>query len=89
MLKELKKKPHKVAALKKAYKGDRFEIYSSDGSRFAINADQVRTNDRYTNGSFMFDSDEHGEVADVRRSEQDKNSQQLPADIDANNPTLF
>ncbi|SER75691.1 DNA topoisomerase IV subunit A [Salisediminibacterium halotolerans] len=91
MLKELKKKPHKTAAVIKAHPGDRFMLYSSHGAEFEVQADQVRTNDRYTNGSFMYDSDEHGEVVDVRRIAADNHhdEKQTSSEQDSDHTTLF
>ncbi|MBU9714863.1 DNA topoisomerase IV subunit A [Evansella tamaricis] len=65
MLKELKRQPHRVASLVPVYKNDVVWVLSENGVLESIEVNTVRFNDRYTNGSFIFDIAEAGDVKEV------------------------
>ncbi|MCD8509286.1 MAG: DNA topoisomerase IV subunit A [Bacillus sp. (in: Bacteria)] len=65
MLKELKRYPHRVVSLLPVSNNGKVWLKSEKGTIDAIDVNSVRSNDRYTNGSFLFDATEAGEVAEV------------------------
>ncbi|UTR10676.1 DNA topoisomerase IV subunit A [Evansella sp. LMS18] len=65
MLKELKRQPHTVAALLPVKRKGQVFIKVMNGTIDSVDAATVRFNDRYTNGSFLFDTQETGDVLDV------------------------
>ncbi|SDZ58333.1 topoisomerase-4 subunit A [Evansella caseinilytica] len=65
MLKELKRYPHRVAALLAVKKNGKVWMEGEKGMQEAVDVSTVRHSDRYTNGSFLLDTTETGEVADV------------------------
>ncbi|PYZ95207.1 DNA topoisomerase IV subunit A [Salipaludibacillus keqinensis] len=64
MLKELKRQPHQVAYVHLVSSQDIVHVQTEKGSHDSIEVRSVRTNDRYTNGSFLFDTNNTGEVKD-------------------------
>ncbi|AJD91133.1 DNA topoisomerase IV subunit A [Jeotgalibacillus malaysiensis] len=62
MLRELKKNPHRLVNLFKADQPDQFVLETNKGQRAIIHAKQLRNNDRYSNGSFIIDENEKGNV---------------------------
>ncbi|MCY9419102.1 DNA gyrase subunit A, partial [Bacillus inaquosorum] len=67
MLRELKKNPHRVAALFACGLHQRFMAETEKGDRKELLAKDFRTNDRYSNGSFFIDEEESGKVTAVWR----------------------
>lgn len=65
MLKELKRYPHRVVSLLPVENNGKVWLKSSKGIVESIEVNNVRSNDRYTNGSFLFDTTEAGEVVEV------------------------
>lgn len=64
MLKELKKQPHQVAFVHLLNSYDIVHVESEKGTQGAIEIKNLRSNDRYTNGSFLFDTGSTGNVKD-------------------------
>ncbi|MCE7792334.1 DNA topoisomerase IV subunit A [Salipaludibacillus sp. CUR1] len=64
MLKELKRQPHRVAYVHMTASFDTVYVQATDGSIESATIKDLRTNDRYTNGSFLFDTSLKGEVYD-------------------------
>lgn len=67
MLRELKKNPHRVVALFACGLEQRLMAETEKGDRKELQAKELRTNDRYSNGSFFFDEEESGKVTAVWR----------------------
>jgi topoisomerase-4 subunit A len=67
MLRELKSNPHRVAGMVIAAEGDDVVIHTEKGTREIISVDQIKWSDRYSNGSFVLDEAEAGEVTSLRR----------------------
>ena len=72
MLKELKKQPHYVASLLAVDKNGEVFVQGENGTIESIEVKNVRFNDRYTNGSFLFDITDNGEVSDVWYKPEEK-----------------
>ncbi|WP_414835306.1 DNA topoisomerase IV subunit A [Bacillus altitudinis] len=77
MLRELKKNPHRIVAVIAASLHDTLEIDTEKGATIPIDISTLRANDRYSNGSFILDEEEQGEVTQVllspAASDQDDN----------------
>ncbi|ADU30477.1 DNA topoisomerase IV subunit A [Evansella cellulosilytica] len=71
MLKELKRYPHRVASLLPITKYGSIFVQTKNGNTDTIEVASIRSNDRYTNGSFLFDTGDTGEVIDVWFEEGD------------------
>ncbi|WP_096435206.1 DNA topoisomerase IV subunit A [Alteribacter populi] len=84
MLKELKRQPHRIAKFFTVDGSETIYIQSENGTVGSIEAKKVRPSDRYTNGSFIFDVTDVGEVADAW-VEKPETSNDPPA---GNNGTL-
>ncbi|MDQ7724147.1 DNA topoisomerase IV subunit A [Bacillus halotolerans] len=67
MLRELKKNPHRVVSLFACGLDERFMAETEKGDRKELQAKELRTNDRYSNGSFFIDEEESGKVTAVWR----------------------
>lgn len=67
MLRELKKNPHRVVALFACGLEQRLMAETEKGDRKELQAKTLRTNDRYSNGSFFIDEEESGKVTAVWR----------------------
>ncbi|UFU01156.1 DNA topoisomerase IV subunit A [Radiobacillus kanasensis] len=65
MLRELKKNPHRVAGFEIVSESDAIQFQTSKGTIQSINPIELPKSDRYSNGSYVIDSDEQGEVTDV------------------------
>jgi DNA topoisomerase IV, A subunit, Gram-positive len=65
ILRELKTRPHRVAAALPVGPADRLQLMTAKGKSLSLAASEVRDSDRYNNGSFVFDQDNDGDVADV------------------------
>lgn len=62
MLRELKRNPHRLVQLFNASRTDEFVLTTEKGDRTVISASSLRNNDRYSNGSFIVDENEKGNV---------------------------
>lgn len=67
MLRELKSKPHYVKGFYAMFENELVQFRTTDGETHHINPLELTTSDRYSNGSFIIDSDVHGEVDEVWR----------------------
>ncbi|MEK3939314.1 DNA topoisomerase IV subunit A [Bacillus sp. FSL R5-0431] len=65
MLRELKKNPHRIVAVIAASLHDTLEIDTDKGTTIPLDIFTLRANDRYSNGSFIVDEEEQGEVTHV------------------------
>ncbi|WP_169056587.1 DNA topoisomerase IV subunit A [Bacillus pumilus] len=65
MLRELKKNPHRIVSVIAASLHDTLEIDTEKGATIPLEISTLRANDRYSNGSFIVDEDEQGEVTHV------------------------
>ncbi|WP_456264999.1 MULTISPECIES: DNA topoisomerase IV subunit A [unclassified Bacillus (in: firmicutes)] len=65
MLRELKKNPHRIVAVIAAALNDTLEIDTEKGTTIPLDISTLRANDRYSNGSFIVDEEEQGEVTHV------------------------
>ncbi|KPN15215.1 DNA gyrase subunit A [Bacillus australimaris] len=65
MLRELKKNPHRIVAVLAAALHDTLEIDTEKGATIPLDISTLRANDRYSNGSFIVDEEEQGEVTHV------------------------
>lgn len=72
MLRELKKNPHKVAGILPANENQMVYFKTEKGFIESLNPVDLKENDRYTNGSFIIDMDEKGEVKEVWKAVIDK-----------------
>ncbi|MFX0110996.1 DNA topoisomerase IV subunit A [Bacillus pumilus] len=65
MLRELKKNPHRIVAVIAATLHDTLEMDTEKGATIPLDISTLRANDRYSNGSFIVDEEEQGEVTHV------------------------
>lgn len=65
MLRELKKNPHRIVSVIAASLHDTLEIDTEKGATIPLDISTLRANDRYSNGSFIVDEEEQGEVTHV------------------------
>ncbi|MFG6120772.1 DNA topoisomerase IV subunit A [Thalassobacillus sp. B23F22_16] len=64
MLRELKKNPHRLVNMHLIESGQELQVKSENGEVLTINPMQYKANDRYSNGSYIVDTDQSGEVID-------------------------
>ncbi|WP_036824075.1 DNA topoisomerase IV subunit A [Pontibacillus yanchengensis] len=67
MLRELKRNPHRIVALELVDDREALQLKTSSGEVKEIVPYELKTSDRYSNGSFVIDVDRTGEVTDVWR----------------------
>lgn len=60
MLRELKNNPHRVAGMDIVDNSDIMNVQTEQNNIEQINIAEMRANDRYSNGSFIFDESENG-----------------------------
>jgi len=65
MLRELKSKPHRIKGFFVVHENESLEFMTEDGEMHRVYPLELTTSDRYSNGSFIIDSDRHGEVTEV------------------------
>ncbi|WP_051314719.1 DNA topoisomerase IV subunit A [Alteribacter aurantiacus] len=65
MLKELKRQPHRVVKFFATTDPVTAHIQAKDGTIATVEPKKVRASDRYTNGSFIFDVSQVGDVKDA------------------------
>ncbi|RKQ37584.1 DNA topoisomerase IV subunit A [Oceanobacillus halophilus] len=65
MLRELKNKPHRIVGFHILYENESLEFLTENGEVHHIYPLELKASDRYSNGSFVIDSDTHGEVLEV------------------------
>lgn len=75
MLRELKANPHKVAGILFAG-GNELVYFKTEKDQIeSLNPNDLRENDRYSNGSFVIDMDEKGQVKQVWKAAIDKEAE--------------
>lgn len=67
MLRELKNNPHRVVGLQLTQGQEILFLETENGTVQEINAGSFKASDRYSNGSFVIDQDEYGQVVAVWR----------------------
>ncbi|WP_088105400.1 DNA topoisomerase IV subunit A [Halalkalibacter urbisdiaboli] len=76
MLRELKANPHRIVGFMRVLKpNETFYVITRDGEEVMIHADSYRNSDRYSNGSFVVDTDKAGAVIEMRRNINDKDDE--------------
>ncbi len=65
MLRELKNNPHRLLTLMKADNHSIFHLKTDKGIEETIEAAEIRNSDRYSNGSFLIDITQAGNIIDV------------------------
>ncbi|MGJ9460506.1 DNA topoisomerase IV subunit A [Oceanobacillus sp. CF4.6] len=65
MLRELKKKTHRIKGFFVLNENDTICFQTANGETHHVFPLELSVSDRYSNGSFIIDSDHHGEVVDV------------------------
>ncbi|MCA1053849.1 DNA topoisomerase IV subunit A [Rossellomorea aquimaris] len=65
MLRELKSNPHRVAGIDIVKDVDHIELISSKGRTESVAINDLRPNDRYSNGSFVLDEADSGPVVEI------------------------
>lgn len=65
MLRELKRKPHRVVGLIQTKPEETVHLLTESGEIKDVNPMELTVSDRYSNGSFVLDTDETGEVTNV------------------------
>ncbi len=74
ILRELKANPHHVIGFVFANTHDMIFIETEKGIIESIDSNDIRYNDRYSNGSFLFDESESGKAKTIWKIEQKKDS---------------
>lgn len=72
MLRELKNHPHRIAGIASVNENEIIYFKTEKEIIESLNPNDLRTNDRYSNGSFVIDIDEKGEVKQVWKVDKDK-----------------
>ncbi|WP_036778996.1 DNA topoisomerase IV subunit A [Pontibacillus chungwhensis] len=67
MLRELKSNPHRVVGLQLTQGKEILFLETENGTTQEVNAGSFKASDRYSNGSFVIDQDEFGEVVALWR----------------------
>ncbi|WP_105980980.1 DNA topoisomerase IV subunit A [Bacillus paralicheniformis] len=72
MLRELKKKPHRITGLLACSYHAQITLQTEKGITEEMLVKDIKLHDRYSNGSFIIDEDEAGEVRDVWISKHER-----------------
>lgn len=65
MLRELKNNPHRIAGAHLVSKSDEVFMKTHNGKIEVLDPNALRPNDRYSNGSFIIDSDDAGQITET------------------------
>lgn len=65
MLRELKRKPHRVQGFVIANENENIQLKTTKGATHTVFPSELSKSDRYSNGSYVIDTDELGEVEEV------------------------
>ena len=65
MLRELKTNPHQVVAVKLITDNEVVYMESDKGNVLEVDSDSLRLNNRYSNGSFVTDTNQVGYIKNV------------------------
>ena len=76
ILRELKANPHHVVGFVFAYEKDTVYIETEKGLIETINSADIRYNDRYSNGSFLFDETEKGKAKFIWKMGQSRSKEE-------------
>ncbi|WP_034725798.1 DNA topoisomerase IV subunit A [Calidifontibacillus oryziterrae] len=71
MLRELKSNPHKVAGIVIASAQEFVHLKTTKEITVSVDPSDLRPNDRYSNGSFVIDIDEAGQVTEIWKTEKE------------------
>ena len=74
ILRELKANPHHVVGFEFANNHDTIFVETEKGKIESVNVKDLRYNDRYSNGSFLFDENESGKVTTIWKIEQENST---------------
>lgn len=77
MLRELKNHPHRIAGAHLVTNQDELFLKTQNGKIESVEIKSLRPNDRYSNGSFVVDTDEAGEVIDTWIVTSEENSDEI------------
>ncbi|WP_099362912.1 DNA topoisomerase IV subunit A [Fredinandcohnia onubensis] len=77
MLRELKNHPHRIAGAHLVTNLDELFLKTQNGKIESVEIKSLRPNDRYSNGSFVVDTDEAGEVIDTWIVTYEENSDEI------------
>lgn len=76
VLRELKSNPHRVIGFEAVHNEDRIFFESAKGQTESILASELRFNDRYQNGSFIFDETDSGKLLMVWKEKAERSDNQ-------------
>ncbi|WP_053219543.1 DNA topoisomerase IV subunit A [Virgibacillus senegalensis] len=65
MLRELKRKPHRIVGFYLVHENEKLQFKTTTGSIHSVLPLDLPKSDRYSNGSYVVDSDQQGEVMEV------------------------
>ncbi|MBM7645571.1 topoisomerase-4 subunit A [Scopulibacillus daqui] len=65
MLRELKKSPHRIAGIEIVNDEDTMMLRTEKDTKVPVKVSELRSTDRYNNGSFVIDQDESGDVIEI------------------------
>lgn len=74
VLRDLKNNSHQLIGVYSINENDMFAILSKSGQFETINPNDLRNSDQYSNGSFILDTDEAGEIKTIIRYKREENS---------------
>ncbi|WP_099355264.1 DNA topoisomerase IV subunit A [Fredinandcohnia onubensis] len=77
MLRELKNHPHRISGAHLVTNQDELFLKTQNGKIESVEIKSLRPNDRYSNGSFVVDTDEAGEVIDTWIVTNEENSDEI------------
>jgi len=77
MLRELKNHPHRIVGAHFVTNLDELFLKTQNGKIESVETKSLRPNDRYSNGSFVVDTDEAGEVIDTWIVTNEENSDEI------------
>lgn len=77
MLRELKNHPHRISGAHLVTNQDELFLKTQNGKIESVEIKSLRPNDRYSNGSFVVDTDEAGEVIDTWIVTNEENSEEI------------
>ncbi|MCM3584427.1 DNA topoisomerase IV subunit A [Mesobacillus maritimus] len=71
VLRELKTNPHRIIGFEVAQNKDEVFLLTEKQQIFSVKPESLRFNDRYSNGSFLFDENESGKLQELWKVEND------------------
>ncbi|MCM3670840.1 DNA topoisomerase IV subunit A [Mesobacillus maritimus] len=71
VLRELKTNPHRIIGFEVAQNKDELFLLTEKQQIFSVKPGSLRFNDRYSNGSFLFDENESGKLQELWKVEND------------------